>query len=165
MAKIVVLEDDADFQNRLAVLLKDHEIVRTGTTLGEAFRILGELASGEVEADFILIDGTLQEDEDRSAAEFRYSPAVETPTIPQKRRWLRGPHRPHNPEIVVTRSDWSPRDAPAVMKVMELCGISVKTIGISLDPLISKGVDVTYDLTKPNISELPSVITQLQQES
>ncbi len=64
-AEVAVFEDNNDYQFTAGVILRDfgHAVVAKATNLSEAEAIMGELESGKLKVDAVLIDGNLDNEE------------------------------------------------------------------------------------------------------
>ena len=158
MAKIVVFEDNPQILKIIGDELRNHDIVAIGQTLSRAFAILGQLACGEVEADFVLLDGNLRSE--RHDPVFNFGPAYPN-TTPRKSRLL-AQHTAVNLLVnnAVHGSSYEQpgRDAKAIVDVMQRCNIMAQTIGIGGNTMDYNGVEVDYDLTKNNLIQLVDII-------
>ncbi len=75
MSRLVVIEDTPRYQTAVfaAVAETDHSIVRTAWDLPQAHQALTDLALGELEADYLLVDGNLGARASENL-EFRFTP-------------------------------------------------------------------------------------------
>ena len=157
MAKIVVFEDSRVILDIIKVELAGHEIVGWGETLAEAFSVLGQLACGDLEADFVLVDGNLKVDEVDPVFRFA-SPSL---TITPENNRLHVPLSAANRAEIRGSSYGQPgrgRDAKAIIDFMQLQNIITQTVGISADPMHYNGVRVDIDLTKDNLINLAATL-------
>jgi len=161
MAKIIVFEDGPKILKIIGEELRNHEIVATGQTLSQAFAILGQLACGEVEADIILLDGNLKSE--RHDPVYHFEPTFPATPLPKNRQLTQRPGVTNSQENVIRGSSYEEpgRDAKAIVAIMQRCDITAKIIGISGDSMDDFGVEVDYDLTKDNFSQLADIVDLL----
>lgn len=162
MAKIVVFEDSYSIQEIIRLELSEHEITFADTLSG-AFQILGQLACGEIEADFVLVDAHLRRENHDPVYHFDF-PSLEI--SPAKNRL----HQPlpivnnHGEDAIRGSSyDQPGRDAKAIVDFIQRSGITAQTVGISADSMRHNGVDVDHDLTKNNLIGLARLVDSLVQ--
>lgn len=151
MANILVFEDYymtiGDIRQTLSGT--PHEIVGEACSLNEAQYLIGKIASKEIRADVLLLDGNL--DNRDEPLEFRYTFPLDG-TEPIKRTLFGRVKSPKPREIVVCNYEQgSGAHARMIKKVLDACEISVPIIGISGDPMEINGVEVDVDIGKGSI--------------
>jgi len=163
MAKIVVFEDNHFIKEIIGLELSEHQIIASGDTLSQAFEILGQLACGEIEADFVLVDAHLRRENHDPVYHFDFPSLEISPAKNRLHQPLPIDNNPSEDAIRGSSYDQPGRDAKAIIDFMQRSGITARTVGISADSMQYNGVDVDHDLTKNNLFGLADLVDSLVQ--
>jgi hypothetical protein len=163
MSNVVLFEDQRRLLDGFDQQMEGHTLVAEAANLGRAFQVLQQMATGEVEVDFVLLDANLSPD-GRDAV-FRHEIPVNELDI---KTGLFGRKKMPRPRIVEVRSyDDQYRKlgghAMAILDVMQQTGMTAKTIGISGDSMDSYGLIVDANLTKWGIKKLAATMASLSE--
>lgn len=169
MANIALFEDQLFAREEVWQALEGtaHEITGQAWSITEAHSLLGQMALGEIPADYALVDGSLGFSTVHPT--FRFTPpGLELPEAPKK-RWYTLRDKPViNPNEIIVEPDsvrTQGADGRQICRIIRACKLPVVIVGISGDRAADWGGDVDHDLTKKHITDgLLALIERLEAE-
>lgn len=150
MARIAIFEDNMLLKN-IYPQIQGHDVVSCADTIEKAILDLGSMATHEIEADVVLLDGTLVHENMYDPPVFRYDLPSEFDIETRKTFFRKRPVMEQQRIEIVAKYDYPAGDGKSIFEIIDVLsclGIIEKPtiIGISNDPMISAGIKVDHDL-------------------
>jgi hypothetical protein len=138
MAKVVLFEDEAAHSTlfKISLGMDSHEVVAHETTIQGAFRTLRALLGGEITTDYVLVDGTL--DDERQGSD-RDEPLYFDYALADG----------ENIHVEVEKAA-PQRHGRAILRIMHAANMSEKSVGISGESYPSD-IKLDYDMGKSHL--------------